>query len=124
MQPIEYPPGALPDIQPINISDSTTLVDTVQSKVAKTIIVPRTKVDSMVKTNSKSTLAFSKIATSSKNEQHKVVKKVNIKPVIKSKPKLEKNAKKLNNKTTNNTLKQEKKSAKAEMPKKTASNNN
>lgn len=124
MQPIEYSPGALPDLQPINMSDSATVVDTVQSKVANTNIVPKTKVDSIVKTKVKPSPASNKIGTASKNEKPKVVKKVNNKPVLKSKPKLDKNAKKLNNKSTNNTLKQEKKSAKAEMPKKTTSNNN
>ena len=123
MQPIEYAPGALPDLQPMSMSDSAT-VDTVQTKVAKSMVLPKTKVDSIVKANSKSTPTLNKIAIPSKMEKPMVVKKVNNKTVLKSKPKLDKNAKKLNNKSTNNTLKQEKKSAKAEMPKKTPSNNN
>ena len=124
MQPIEYPPGALPDLQPLNMLDSVTVIDTVQTKVVNAINIPKTKVDSMVNTKLKTTPALNQTPTSSKKEIPKVVKKVNNKPNIKSKPKLEKNAKKLNNKSTNNTLKQEKKSAKAEMPKKTTSNNN
>lgn len=123
MQPIEYAPGALPDLQPMSMSDSAT-VDTVQTKVAKSMVLPKTKVDSIVKANSKSTPTLNKIAIPSKMEKPMVVKKVNNKTVLKSKPNLDKNAKKLNNKSTNNTLKQEKKSAKAEMPKKTPSNNN
>jgi cell division protein FtsQ len=124
MQPIEYPPGALPDLQPLNMLDSAILIDTVQTKVANAFNISNTKVDSIVNTKLKTTPALNKTATSSKKEIPIVVKKANNKAVIKSKPKLEKNAKKLNNKSTNNTLKQEKKSAKAEMPKKTTSNNN
>jgi len=124
MQPIEYPPGALPDLQPLNMLDSATVIDTVQTKVVNVTNLPKTKVDSMVNTKLKTTPSLNKTPSTSKKEVPKVVKKVNNKPVIKSKPKLEKNAKKINNKSTNNTLKQEKKSAKAEMPKKTTSNNN
>ncbi len=113
LQPIEYPPGALPYLKPINMSDSTTLVDTIQSKVTNLIKDTKPRLDSIPK-----------IATLPKKTMPKVIKNNKPKDVKNDKPNTSKNAKKLNNKSTDNTLKQQKKSAKAEMPKKTPSNNN
>lgn len=104
MQPIQYSNGLLPDLRPINFSDST-IVDSLQTKVPAIITKVEVKVDSVSK----------KVITpkNSKTSKPKTAQ-----------PKLKKIVNKLNNKPVKNTLKVEKKSAKAEMPKKKSSNNN
>ena len=140
LMPIEYAPGALPDLKPFNISDSVSIPDTLQTKEIPLKKEPIKITDTVTKTTIKKNEPAIKISTNSNKDKPKAVVKSSPKPIInnklkgdkKDKPKTVKNdkvktvknANNLNNKSINNTLKQEKKSAKAEMPKKTPSNNN
>jgi len=140
LMPIEYPPGALPDLKPINLSDSIIIADTVQTKEAMINNESIKIADSLAKSTIKKNESTKKITNTLKIDKSKAITIASQKPFINSKLKKEKNGKvktikndksgtvknadNLNNKPNNNTLKQEKKSAKAEMPKKTPSNNN
>ena len=107
MEPIKYAPGAQPIIQLQNPTDSATSKDSIAKKpVPASIII--TKVDTTNKVVLKP-----KTTSTNKTNTKKAVKQIS-----------KENIKKLNNKSNNKTLNQEKKSAKAEMPKKTTSNNN
>jgi cell division protein FtsQ len=138
--PIDYSGGALPDLKPLNFSDSISITEPVQSMEVMSKNEPNRKTDSVVNTPIKKNESTTKTAGSTKINKPKVVttntpktavsispktsKKDKSKTIKNDKPVPVKNANKLNNKSINNTLKQEKKSAKAEMPKKTPSNNN
>ncbi len=104
MQPIQYAPGALPFIQLGNIADSTLKVDTLkQAKLA----IAELKGDTVVK----------QVPAQTSVAKPKSVTKI-VKPVAK------KTSPKPNNKVNNKSLNKMKKTAKATMPKKPASNNN
>ncbi len=107
MFPIKYAPGAMPFIQMEAMADSVSIADS--SKLAKPVMVEnKPKIDSIVKV-----VTPSKTPIASRAAPKKIVKQKSIVFV-----------KKINNKSNNKTLNVEKKSAKAEMPKKTTSNNN
>jgi len=140
LMPIEYSPGVLPDLKPLSISDSISNADTTQSMESMLKNEPNSIADSIVKTTIKKNNPAIKTTSSLKINKPKVITTTSLKPTLNSnlkssknekfktqkndKARTVKNADKLNNKSINNTLKQEKKSAKAEMPKKTPSNNN
>ncbi len=140
LMPIEYSAGALPDLKPFNFSDSVMNTEPVQSRELMLKNEPNSITDSVVKTPIKKNEPTTKTTSLSTINKSKVVKANVPKATVNSSPKTSKNGKsktvkndklgpvknanKLNNKSNNNTLKQEKKSAKAEMPKKTPSNNN
>lgn len=140
LMPIEYAPGALPDIKPLNISDSVSIPDTLQTKPTTLKIEPIKIADSVTKSNIKKNEPAINKASNLNKDKPKAIVKSSPKPIANNKQKggkndkpkttkndkvkTVKNANNLNNKPINNTLKQEKKSAKAEMPKKTPSNNN
>jgi cell division protein FtsQ len=129
MQPIQYAPGEMPFIKLGNISDSTLNPDT--TKLSKPALVNEqpVKKDSVVKVTTapkpvmtspkptiitpKPTNGTSKPAVAKEKEAKKIVKTIPKKTTAKS-----------NNKANNKTLDKVKKTAKAEMPKKPASNNN
>ncbi len=108
MQPIQYAPGAINFLKLGAIPDSVFMVDT--SKQVKPIVLKDSavKVDSVVK---------------KKPTDIKPVAKVVV-PKILVKQNTKKTSKKSNNKTNNKSLKDKKKTVKAVMPKKSASNNN
>ncbi|MEN9701314.1 MAG: hypothetical protein RIR55_629 [Bacteroidota bacterium] len=104
LDPIKYAPGSMPVIQLQSVVDtSMSNADTVVKKPLP-IVNPAPKLDTVPKP--------------------KPVQ--NVKPVPKKvvKAKTKENIKKLNNKSNNKALNQEKKSAKAVMPKQSPSNNN
>ena len=104
LDPIKYAPGTMPVIQLQSVVDtSMSTADTVVKKPLP-ILSPAQKTDTVAKP--------------------KPVQ--NVKPVPKKvvKAKTKENIKKLNNKSNNKALNQEKKSAKAVMPKQSPSNNN
>ncbi len=104
LDPIKYAPGTMPVIQLQPVSDtSLSTADTVAKKPL-TIVNPVPKID---------TVAKPKPIQETKPATKKVVK-----------AKTKENNKKLNNKSNNKALNQEKKSAKAVMPKQGPSNNN
>jgi hypothetical protein len=97
----------MPFIQMDAMADSVSFADS--SKLTKPVMLEnKPKIDSIVKV-----VKPSKTPTASRAAPKKIVKQ---KSTVSDK--------KINNKSNNKTLNVEKKSAKAEMPKKTTSNNN
>jgi cell division protein FtsQ len=115
LDPINYPPGAMPFIQIQNILDTGSINDT-NVKIALSISVDATKLDTAKKPTAPTIVK--PIDKAKLPTQNKVLTKKG------DKVKSIENIKKLNNKSNNKSLKEVKKSAKAEMPKKTPSNNN
>ena len=111
LDPINYPPGAMPFIQIQNILDTGSINDT-NVKTVPPIPVAAPKLDT---TNKPTAQAIEKAKAPIQNKV--LTKKVD-------KVKSKENIKKLNNKSNNKSLKEVKKSAKAEMPKKPPFNNN
>ncbi len=123
IEPIKYAPGAMPVIQLHAVSDSSITSDSIVKK-----IMPIEDVVSKVDTPAKSIvkkvpapISASNVKPILKNKATSTTK-VPTKKVVKVNSK--ENIKKLNNKSNNKSLNQEKKSAKALMPKSTTSNNN
>lgn len=127
MEPIQYAPGTMPIIKLQHILDSATSIDTTSlSPKASLDIAP--KIDTSIKQKEK--LANKEVAKEKTKEVYKEKTKDSHKEKSKDGHKKEvkenstENIKKLNNKSNNKSLNQEKKSAKAEMPKQPNSNNN
>jgi cell division protein FtsQ len=119
LEPIKYSVGAMPFIQIQNIADSSVNEDTAVRSIQPLPIVA-SKLDTIQKPVVKQVIS-PVIKQAIKAKQPPKNKKIASNGV---KAKSKENIKKLNNKSNNKSLKQEKKSAKAVMPQKTASNNN
>jgi cell division protein FtsQ len=131
MQPIQFTEGAMPILQLGTISDSTLIADTAKPATAIAVPAPTVKLnlDStkskvLIAKPSASKLATTKPATAKpvapikKSPAKAAPSKTLVKPIVK------KTTPKSNNKANNKSLNKVKKTAKAEMPKKSASNNN
>jgi cell division protein FtsQ len=119
VEPIKYAPGVMPFIQLQSVSDTSTSVDTIVNQT-----IPVVEVASKLDTASKPIIkgVSAKIVKPTIINKPVSANKVLAKKVVKANSK--ENIKKLNNKSNNKSLNQEKKSAKAVMPKQTPSNNN
>ncbi len=122
MQPIQYTPGAMPFLQLGTISDSTLNADTAKVVKPSPASVVVAKADTAVKQVPVVKLVTVKPAASSATVKPASVKPKPAKKIVK--PTVKKTSVKSNNKANNKTLNKMKKTAKAEMPKKTTSNNN
>lgn len=126
MQPIQFTPGAMPILQLGTMSDSTLNADTVSVKPSQAMAAPAVN----VKTDS----TLHEVVPVKKEAPKPATTKILVpakKPVVKPaagkalvKPIVKKTTVKSNNKANNKSLNKMKKTAKAEMPKKSASNNN
>ncbi len=122
MQPIQYTPGAMPFLQLGTISDSTLNADTAKVVKPSPASVVVAKADTAVKQVPVVKLVTVKPAASSATVKPASVTPKPAKKIVK--PTVKKTSVKSNNKANNKTLNKMKKTAKAEMPKKTTSNNN
>ncbi|MEN9697466.1 MAG: hypothetical protein RLZ56_887 [Bacteroidota bacterium] len=128
MQPIQFAPGAMPLLQlgnPSMPTDSTLTSDTVKNVPHQVVPVTEVKKDSVIpvavqalpKTPVSKALPLKTVVT-----KNPIAKAIAAKKIVK--PLDKKTSPKSNNKANNKSLNKVKKTAKAEMPKKTASNNN
>jgi cell division protein FtsQ len=122
MQPIQFNSGTLPLIQLGNISDSTLNVDTTLATILSTVLAKTVapKKDSIQTTLANKPLAPKEVAPI-KVQANPIPAKTANKTV---KASVKKTSTKSNNKAKNKSLNKMNKTAKAEMPKKSNSNNN
>lgn len=125
MQPIRFSEGVMPMLQLGSITDSTLNTTTAKPAIALAVPVPSVKVklDSPkraappVKLEAKKPASNKNLASTQKLVVKAAPGKASVKPVVK------KTTVKSNNKANNKSLNKVKKTAKAEMPKKSTSNN-